>query len=379
MVFRAQDINPQAVTCFAEAARLDSDDARWPYLIGTTNILLAGEVISPLREAYRLATEPDRKRAARLRLAERLLDSGAIDEAGGLFAEQLRQQPDDVRAHLGFGMVALTRDDPNQAIRHLEVAANSPHARTKAFGLLATAHRRLGHPADAARYEMQAAASTQDTVWPDPFLAEYLTKQVGRRELEQRAKDLESQGRFQDAVAVREELASAYPDDETGVSLGKVLARAGDIDRAEQVLQEALQKYPNHAAGHFYLGRVFSIEADYTRRRGDATRADSLEDAAIREFRRCCSLNPGHGAAHLDAAKSLLRLKRYAEAREEAQEAVRISPQTSETHFTVGQILLESGKPRDAIPSLEEAAKLAAPQDDRPRVLLEKARAAANR
>ncbi|OWK40271.1 TPR repeat [Fimbriiglobus ruber] len=377
LVFRAHELDPQAVSCFSQAARLDPQDPHWPYLVGTTNIRLnLADVIPHLREAERLATTPELKSAARLRLAETLFELGEPDEAGRLFTEELQADPANPRVHLGLGMVALARDAVAEAVPHLEAAARTPFAQRKAGALLATAYRRLGKPDAASQTEVRASAGGKDVSWPDPFVAGYMTRQVGRQEQIRRVDELEAQGRFREAAAVLEELVQAYPDDQTFVSLGKVLARSGDLPRAELALREALRQNPDHAAAHFFLGMTLSLVAERATGRGEKDQATRNDQEAVDEFRRCIALKPDHGPAHLYAARALRRLGRLPEAMEVCRGAIRISPNVAETHLVMGDILMASGKPRDAIPYLEEAVRLSPPRDNRANALLEQAKAA---
>src|SRR5581483_7715334 len=65
LVCRANGLNAESNVCFAQAARLDPDDARWPYLIGVLDLRFAPDEAPPhLQAAYRLATAPKYKSAA---------------------------------------------------------------------------------------------------------------------------------------------------------------------------------------------------------------------------------------------------------------------------------------------------------------------------
>ena len=374
LVFKAHDINPQARACFEQAALLDPDDARWPYLIAITNIALAGDVIPHLRDSYRLASEPQRKGAVRMRLAESLLDAGKLDEASDLFLQQLRANPGDPRAHLGLGMAALARNNTEEAVSELAIALESPFARQRASRLLAAAHKRLGHAKDADLYEHAATTGAPDRAWPDPFLTDYLTRRVGRRALAERIGELESQGRFAEASETAEQLVQTYRDEQSLVTLGKILAQAGELARAEETLREAIHQNADSIMGHFFLARTLSLEAQECRARLDEHAALKRDLAAIEEYQRCIALKPGHGPAYIDLGRVLMRVGRTTEAIEACREAVRISPQAMDTHLAMGEILLNAGKAQEAVPVLEQAARLAAPQDLRAATLLERAR-----
>jgi tetratricopeptide (TPR) repeat protein len=378
-VFRANEINPEAVICFTQAARLDPNDARWPYLIAITHISQSGEVIPFLREAYRLENSPERKSVVRMRLAEALLDAGELDEAAQLYAEQLRLSPREPRVHLGLGMVNLARNNTNEAIGELEQAIESPFAHQRAARLLASAHRSLGHLDRADEYDRQAVTSPPDNSWPDPFMQDYLVHRVGRRALNERANTLEAQGQLWDAVRVCEELAQNYPDEPSLVLFGKMLARAGDLFRAEQALRDAIKLNGESVPGHFFLAWTLSQQARTAREGGLESQGERLDQEAVKEYQRCLQLKPGHAPASVDLGRTLQRLKRYPEAIEACREAVRISPQAAETHLALGEVLLAAGKAKEAIAPLEEAVRLSPPKDKRASTLLESAKAQSGR
>jgi tetratricopeptide (TPR) repeat protein len=370
-VFRAHDIYPEAAACFIQAARLNPDDDRWPYLIALTNIYLCGEVIPYFQEAYRLATDPDRKTAARLRLAEAELESGELDRAEALFREQLRLTPNNAQLHLGLGLLALTREQNEDALQEFEKALGTTHPRQRLARLLATTHRRLGHPEQADLYEKLSITAPADPGWSDPFQAEYLAHRVGRRALNERVNELESRGQFWEAVSVCEQLAQTYADEPSLVTFGKILARAGALDRSELVLRETLKKNQNSVAAHFFLGRTLMLKAEEFRKKGNKIESTRLDEQAVVEFRNCIQLKVGHGPAFVELGRALQRLGRDQEAIETCLEAVQISSHAAEAHLALGEVLIAAGKTREAIPPLEEAVRLSSPRDGRARSLLQ--------
>jgi tetratricopeptide (TPR) repeat protein len=374
-VFRAHDVFPEASICFTQASRLSPDEARWPYLIGLTNIYLTGNVIPHLREAYRLENGVDRKSAARLRLAEALFDAGEVDEATELFREQLRLSPGEARAHFGLGVAALSRDKFEEAVSELERVVTTPYVHKRASALLAAAHRRLGHPDQVEKYEKQEASGPKDLSWPDPYMAECLARGVGRRALFKKGSDFEAKGQYWEAVAVHEELAQIYHDEPCLIALGKVLALAGGLARSEDVLRDAVKLNEGSVPAHFFLARTLMFQANESWKVLDNVQATRLDEEAIKEFRRCLELKPGHAVAHVNLAQTLQRLGRNAEAIKECREAVGISPQTPESHLALGEVLFKAGKPSEALSPLEEAVRLSSPQDRRANALLEKVKA----
>jgi tetratricopeptide (TPR) repeat protein len=375
-VFRVHGFYPQSNACFERAAQLDPENPRWPYLIGLSHLrFTTGDALPYLRSANQLAKTREHRIATRLRLAETLLERGETREAEELFRAVLQDAPGDPRAHFGLGVLVSARDDP-AAIEHLEAAAASPFGHHKASALLAAAARRAGDPARAARYESAGASGPPDLPWPDPFVSEYGEREAGLSEKWRRVGEFQEEGQFAAALEVLEELAQPTPDTRTLMTMGQVLERMRNYPRAATMFRSVLRDHPDNAAAHYYLGFVLYQQGAQLWERGtrdEATRA--LFEEAVRELQRNTELRPDHGTAHLVKALAFRYLGRLPEAEAACREAVLISPQQANGHLTLGEILIDRGRPAEAIPCLEEAARLD-PREPRVKLMLEKARAA---
>jgi tetratricopeptide (TPR) repeat protein len=379
LVCRANGLNDESNVCFVQAARLDPADARWPYLIGFLNLYFApDEAVPHLREAYRLAGAPKFRSAARLRLAERLLEQGNLDEAERLFAEDVRETPDGSRAQLGLGVIAATRGDLRGAAERLTPLAANPACRKRASAILAAAYRQLGDAPAAARYEQEAAKAPADLGWSDPFLAEYLSRQVGYVAKLKQAEEHDSRGRFRDALPFWEDLARAYPDEPALTKYGVALAKVHEYAQAEDVFRSILRQNPNNGTVHYYLGRSLLEHAEPLLKRGGEAgeQARKMVEEAVGEFRRATELRPDYEPGYVVTGRALRLLGRLPEAEAVCRDAVRIAPQSFMAHLELGEVLIDQGKPADAVREAEEAARLA-PLDTRPKDLLARAKKAA--
>src|SRR5262249_20590872 len=132
-----------AQACFAEAARLDRREPRWPYYLGLA--LVRGNPEAAIPELRR-APEPggEAARATRLRLGELLQAQGRLDEAEEQYRVLERQDPANPRAALGLARLAWDRGEMEQSLSQLRLAADSPFTRKQAHLLLAEIHERQG-------------------------------------------------------------------------------------------------------------------------------------------------------------------------------------------------------------------------------------------
>jgi tetratricopeptide (TPR) repeat protein len=378
--YRAHNLNAESNDCFAVAAKLDPQDPRWPYLIGAINLLLAPEEAVPhLRIAYRLSAIPAYKSAARLRLAEALLERKELNEAEQLFLEETQSGPWNARAQFGLGLIAVARGDYEPAIKFLTSAQTSPFAHRKAATILAAAYGQLQRPEEAQRFAQEASRGPQDLPWPDAFISEYLVLQAGRSARMQAVEKLEAEGRIPEAVAELESIARDSPDDLVLVTLGINLAKSGDYARAESPLRFVLSRSPEHAVGHYFLGISLFMQAEQLEKSGEKPRAETVFQEAIKELLQAAALKPDQGLAHLYAGFALKHLGKRPEAVEQFRAAIAASPQLHLTHFALAEALIDMEKPAEAMPHLEAAARLSPPGDTRAKDLLQKLGASGGR
>ena len=180
VLFRAHQLYPEAIACFREAAGLNPTRPRWPYLLGMVYLLDDSDsALACFRSAYRLAVQPDERSAARLQLADVLLERNELDEAKELYEDGLREDPNNAPCQYGLGVIAYQRGNLADAAARLRAVSNSPFVRQKAAALLAPISRQLGRADEAQRFETQATQPPADKPWPNPFDSGVEASQVG--------------------------------------------------------------------------------------------------------------------------------------------------------------------------------------------------------
>jgi tetratricopeptide (TPR) repeat protein len=359
LLLRAHGFHAAADDCFRTAAALDPADSRWPYLLGSRLALSDPAAALPwLRQALDPG-HPDAgyRSAARLRLAEVLLELDRTDEAEPLLAAAAAAEPRHPRVRYDLAALALRRGDGAGARRWLVEVTENPHARRKAAALLAALEQRAGNPTAAADWARHAAAGPPDLPWPDPYVTEYLRREVGRKARIREAESLEARGRHGEAVRLLEEVAADGSDPVAIAALGIVLAKAGDYDRAEAVLREAARLDPSRVQPVYFLALVLEARAQ---RLALPVAARAAWAEAADAARRAVALKPDHGTARLTLGRALRKLGRTAEAIGELTEAVRCRPELAETHKALAEALAEVGRADEARRELAQAKELAA-------------------
>ncbi len=338
MVLAANGYRAEAMRCFAEAERLEPDEARWPYYTGYSLLqsdLPAG--IGKLRQA--LALCQDDPQPIRLQLAQALFTHGEWDEAEQTFRQILAANPRDPLGHLGLARLAWERDRDAECLAELRHCLSNPCTRKTAHQLLAELHQRRGENEDAAREARAAAALPEDLGRPDEYLDELDARQAGFLALVAGALKLRDRGQTDRARLLLEQAVREYPDrGYAWLEYARVLSRSGDPGAAEAALRRAIDVTPDLVEAHFELGALRYARKDYP--------------AAVAAFRRAAEIRPSYAWAHYNLGQALEAEGKRAEAAEAYRAALRCQPNFAE--------------PRQALEKLPAADRPAVPMPRQP-------------
>ena len=361
MTLYAHDFHQEALTCFAQAEKLDPKDGRWAYFQG----LLQGDANASLA-SIRLLQRAVRWRGddvtVRLRLGEALLAQDRLADAEAQFGRALELEPGNARAELGLGESAYKRGDFPACLPHLKRAASSPFAQKTAHVLLTQVYRRLGDEPAAAREQLRAAGSADDAPWPDPFMEEVHDLQASRDARLARGERLFLQGKVREGLTLLQEVAAKHPDYERAhLFLGRAYFRLHEYAAVERAFREAVRLASENVEASYLLGCALQIQKQY--------------GAAAECFRRTLETKPDHALARYNLALCALAQGDREGAIQALRAALRYMPNLAEAHSSLGKILAQDGQDADAIRHLEHAVRLA-PTDGRAKELLGKLRAA---
>lgn len=158
----------------------------------------------------------------------------------------------------------------------------------------------------------------------DPeFGRAYAGMAVIQRNLGRRA---EAEQNFQKAIAKLDRMTER----ERLRTQGTYAVFQGNADRAIRVLGELVQKYPADTAGHVNLALVYSSNRDFPK--------------AISEARQAADIYPKIPVYRNNLASLQLFAGKFEEARQEAEEALKINPNYVKAHLTRALSLLLSGQ-----------------------------------
>ena len=287
-----------------------------------------------------------------------------LTSAFNLLIEAENDRPGWVRIQKLFADIAGLRGDVPEAIDRLQKAtrmgARDPLLLRQLLSLLYVSNR------------LDEAQQTLATLGPD-----------GASGLERLSAEIElSTGKFDDAVAFAERSIESAENVGAGDLLwyGQVLARAGKLEKATEVLQRAVDADPKQPAGwlallssQFTAGQRKSAERTLEQAfaaleppRQQAVMAQGSEllgriDDAERYFREAAAADPRNPAAARGLASFLVRRGRLAAARDELRSIVASTVDDTEANAlrvwarrTLAVLLSQSGSYRD----IEEALAL---------------------
>lgn len=246
MVFDVHNLVEEAVICYAQAARLDPTDFRWPYFQASCMPERdPADVVVALRRARSL--NPNYV-PLQIRLGRQLLSLGETDEAESHFQFALNADPNNSHALVGLAQVEFERREFDACRARLELARAARPEHGEIYRLLARVYRALKMPAQARAAAEQALRLPSKTPMSDPLQAEVQAEGATVKQLVLQASHLRRDQKFDQAVQKLRQALEVRPDNaDAHLQLG--LAYFFDLGRWDEglpELREAVRLAPNH-------------------------------------------------------------------------------------------------------------------------------------
>lgn len=238
--------------------------------------------------------------AQELRRAQDLLAKGSLPEAVTVLRRLVREDPNNLDAHLSLGTALALQGFRTQSLREVETAVRlSPNS--------AKARNQLG-----------------------VVLSRFLETDAARRS-------------FEDAVTLEPGFAEAH------VNLALILAETGELSLAHEHLDQAIALYgaaAPAARAYFLRAKVWSAQGDNDNAIEDLEKAAQLQEHDTDAWFDLSQLK--HSKSDLDGALAA------------AQKAVDLSPKDARMQSWIGQLYLENGNGVQAVQHLQIARSLGA-------------------
>jgi tetratricopeptide (TPR) repeat protein len=375
MLLMAAEYRNEAESCFLNAQALAPDQARWPYYLGHLYRIKGDAASSAAAFERARALQPDDVPTL-VWLGDSLLDLGKPDAAEPLFTKALSIQPRLVIAEFGLGRAALARQDYARARDSLERALQLDPKATVAHYPLALAYRGLGDTAKAEAHMQQRG--TLQIKPDDPLMHELDTLLHSALAYEVSGADALDRADW-DAAADSFRKGIALSPDEPSLhhKLGTALALKGDAGGAVEQFEEALRLSPTFAKAHYSLGLMLAAsgqsqaavqhwqaaiksEPGYVEARlqlAHMLRHGGQLEASLGQYDYIIEADPRVPEARFGYAASLVRLRRFGEARDRFEAAARDYP--SEPAFAQAAARLLAAAPDDRVRDGRRALTLA--------------------
>lgn len=159
------------------------------------------------------------------------------------------------------------------------------------------------------------------------------------------AEALAELGRFDEAIAHRQEAVRLLPDESHyHYNLALTLASAGRTAEAEQHYRAALRLFPDEARTHNNLAILLVNQGRVAE--------------ALPHYAEAVRLSPNEPLYHYNRGIALMRERRWAEAAASYEAALRVRPDHADAHFNLANTLQQLGRAPDALAHFAAAYRL---------------------
>ena len=353
LVLLAANQYEQAAACFLNAVALAPRDMRWPYYLGQRHVMTK-DLTAAAEWFERVLELAPSDEATLVWLGRVYLDQSRFDEAERLFTHATLIAPQSAAAWAGAGHVALARQEYERAVESLERALALDPGGSQAHYPLAMAYRSLGNLDRAAasfdrfnaqRFERRRGG--RPALLTDPLMLEYYSVVESAAVFQQRGNQALDDGDHATAIDLFRQGIELEPDNPfIRQRLAAALVRGGDPQAAAEQLEHAVRLEPEFALAHVGVAALMASEGRHQAaidrytlaleydpehieaRLGlaEALRASGHLEEALPIYAQVAEEEPGLVETWIGRGEALIRLERYADAREWLDAARRMHP-----------------------------------------------------
>jgi tetratricopeptide (TPR) repeat protein len=374
MLLMAAAYRDEAESALLAAQTFSPRDPRWPYYLGHLYKLKGDAAKSNAAFARALELAPDDV-ATLIWSGEGDLGQGAPDAARTKFEKALSLQPRSAAAQFGLGRAAIAKQDYARAVDSLEKALSLDPQATVIHDPLAAAYGGLGNQQKAQVHlalHGTVALTPADPLMQrlDALLNSSLAYEVSGADALDRGDVAGAADSFRKGIEVTPKDPSLHH------KLGAALALAGDGPGAMQQFTQALALDPNFVKAHYSLGvmqaslgqtapamqhfsSALKVEPGYAEARlqlAHLLRRTGQFEASLPHYNEVVKTDPRVADAWFGYAAALIRLRRYADARDYLAEAMRVHP--AQVAFASALARVLSAAPDDTVRDGARAAAL---------------------
>jgi tetratricopeptide (TPR) repeat protein len=374
MLLMAAEYRGEAESALLNAETFSPRDPRWPYYLGHL-YKLKGDAAGSIAAFARALELAPNDVATLVWSGEGDLDQGKPDAAMPKFDKALSLDPRSVAAQYGLGRAALAKQDYAGAVDYLEKALSLDPQATVIHYPLAMAYRGLGNQERAQAH--LALRGTLALKPEDPLMQRVNALLNSSLSYEVSGADALDRGDFKAAAdSFRKGIAVAPKEPSLHHKLGTALALLGDGPGAMAQFEQALTLDPDFVKAHYSLGvmqasmgqtapasqhfsAALKAEPGYVEARlqlAHLLRRNGQFEASLPHYAEIVKADARVAEARFGYAAALIRLRRYADARDYLTEAMRVYP--AEVAFANALARVLAAAPDDKVRDGRRAALL---------------------
>ncbi len=172
-------------------------------------------------------------------------------------------------------------------------------------------------------------------------------------ELSNAGKSAEAIAKFNEVIAVIPNCAECY------ANIGTVHTRDKKYEDAEAAYKKAIELKPDFAEAYNGLANLYNAEKKFDLAAEASKKAMELSTAAGGAAGAAGAAAAGNAAAVFNQGVILWNAQKFAEARTQFEQAVKLDPNMADAHYWLGMALLNAGDMAGAKPKFETYLKLA--------------------
>jgi len=344
MVLEAHTLYQPAVLAFQRAIRLEPNEFAWRYYlaIALEHTSRPEDALAAVSDALRI--RPDYTPAV-LKRGALLLKLGRFQESDAVLEPLLAQNPNSAETLYNLGRVKFAQGDFTVAEDLYRRACEAYPTYGAAWFGLAETERRLGRGAESEKnYRLAESYKDRNPPSRDQLFAEVQKLATGIETRLTEAKRLMDRRQFDEASRIYKDVLAQHPDNPD--SLVNLLYMAqfpnqSSPEEVEALYATASRTNPDVPKVYLYYGTALASQGKYA--------------LAVAAIEKGISLKPDDGEAQSWLADVMMRQHRPAEAIEHYRLALKVEPSFRPARLMLGQLLITTGRSREAIPELVPA------------------------
>jgi len=333
LAYEANSLYEDAQKSYSNALTLDPSKSIWLFhrsvaLVETGQI---DEGLNLLKQAAAaLPTHP----AVQQRLGQRLLEIGDSEGARAAFLRALASRPDQPEFLTGLAGVELAHERWSEALALAKRALKGMPDYRPAYFAKGRALQGLGRH-DEAKPLLAAGVNATVQWYPDELRPRFVSYMLTSSALAAEGSAANMRADYARAVELFEKLVKRKPEDADMLSnLGANLVELGRLERAEEVLKQALALAPQSFAVHLNLSDLYLRQNKLSQARDEAERAVEIGGTI--------------GRTHYQLARVLGTLKDYEGAYRELKSAAGMDARDIRVYLALADTASRLGRSEEA-------------------------------